>query len=119
MLPLILRAYWQQILAAVVAAVLALWLSSLWYGPRIDAAHAERDGLRTKLAVQNDAVLALQRDAEQRRAAAQAAIKEQRRRSARLAADNQRLREQLEQRIYKEEQCDDAAAAVREQWLSR
>lgn len=60
---------------------------------------------------------------QKRAKAAQAAVAQAQReaaeRTARLDAQIARLRRDLDARTYKDESCDDAAAAVREQWLAR
>src|SRR5690606_2275775 len=111
----ILRGYWQHILVGLAAAALTAFL----YQPRLDAAQAERDSARTLVATQNEAIAALERDVKARREATRKALDEQRRRAERLAADNDRLREEIARRTYKGEPCENAAAALREQWLSR
>lgn len=115
MLLQILRSYWQHLLVGLAAAA----LTALFYGPRVDAARAERDAARTLVETQSEAIAALERDVKARREAARKAIDEQRRRAETLAADNARLREEIARRTYKDEPCEDAAAALREQWLSR
>lgn len=111
----LLRAYWQYILVGLAAAALTVYL----YQPHLNAARAERDAARMQVATQNEAIERLEAVIEARREAARKALDEQRRRTERLAADNARLREEIARRIYKDEPCEDAAAALREQWLSR
>ena len=115
MLLQILRGYWQHILVGLAAAALTAFL----YQPRLDAARAERNEARTLAETQSAAIEALEADVKARREAARKALEEQRRRTERLAADNARLREEIARRTYKDEPCEDAAAALREQWLSR
>lgn len=59
------------------------------------------------------------RQAKTARAAADRAKREAAERGARLQAQVEQLRRDLEARTYRNESCDDAAAAVRQQWRSR
>jgi hypothetical protein len=59
------------------------------------------------------------RQAKSARAAADRAKREAARRDAQLQAQVEQLRRDLEARTYRNEACDDAAAAVRQQWRSR
>lgn len=59
------------------------------------------------------------RQAKSARAAADRAKREAAQRDARLQAQVEQLRRDLEARTYKDESCDDAAAAARQQWRSR
>lgn len=59
------------------------------------------------------------RQAKSARAAADRAKREAAQRDARLQEQVEQLRRDLAARTYKDESCDDAAAAVRQQWRSR
>ena len=59
------------------------------------------------------------RKAKSARAAADRAQREAAERGARLQEQVEQLRRDLAARTYKDESCDDAAAAVRQQWRSR
>ncbi|HMM30011.1 MAG TPA: hypothetical protein PKD46_17145 [Aggregatilineaceae bacterium] len=59
------------------------------------------------------------RQAKSARAAADRAQREAAERGARLQEQVEQLRRDLAARTYKDESCDDAAAAVRQQWRSR
>lgn len=57
--------------------------------------------------------------AKSARAAADRAKREAAERGARLQEQVEQLKRDLEARTYRNESCDDAAAAVRQQWRSR
>lgn len=59
------------------------------------------------------------RQAKSARAAADKARRAAAEHGARLQAQVEQLRRDLEARTYRNESCDDAAAAVRQQWRSR
>jgi len=59
------------------------------------------------------------RKAKSARAAADRAQREAARRDAQLQEQVEQLRRDLAARTYKDESCDEAAAAVRQQWRSR
>lgn len=59
------------------------------------------------------------RQAKSARAAADRAKREAAERGARLQEQVEQLRRDLEARTYRNESCDDAAAAARQQWRSR
>lgn len=59
------------------------------------------------------------RRAKSARAAADRAGREAAERGARLQAQVEQLKRDLEARTYRNESCDEAAAAVRQQWRSR
>lgn len=59
------------------------------------------------------------RQAKSARAAADRAKREAARRDAQLQEQVEQLKRDLAARTYRNESCDDAAAAVRQQWRSR
>jgi len=91
----------------------------LWYGPRLDAAEAGRVQAKALLDAQSEAVKQMEAEAEARRQTALAAAEGHRRRAQQLEAANGKLREELASRVYREEPCEDAAAALRQSWRSR
>lgn len=111
--------YWSQIVAASLALVAGLWLASLWYGPSIDRAEARAAEARAALAEQSSAVAALHAQAEEARKRAHEALAAHKKKADEQARTVERLRRELRDRTHKDEPCESAAEAARQQWLSR
>lgn len=99
--------------AALVGGLLAGAAGARWfYLPAIERANERAASLQVS-------VDQWTQQAKTARAAADRAQREAAERGARLQAQVEQLRRDLEARTYRNESCDDAAAAVRQQWRSR
>lgn len=116
---LLLTRYWSQIAAATVALLAGLWLASLWYAPKVDRAVAEAATLRATVAIQSEAVASLHAQAEAARKRTQEALAAHKKKADEQARAVDRLRRELRDRTHKDEPCEFAAEAARQQWLSR
>lgn len=116
---LLITRYWTQLVAAVAALALGVWLTSGYYGSKVDRLTVEVAEARAQVAVQSSAVAALEADAAAARERAQEALAEQRRASERHARTVEQLRRDLRDRTHKDERCEDAASSALQQWRSR
>jgi len=99
--------------AALVGGLLAGAAGARWfYLPAIE--HANERAASLQVSVDQ-----WTQRAKTARAAADRAQREAARRDARLQEQVEQLRRDLEARTYRNESCDDAAAAARQQWRSR
>lgn len=99
--------------AALVGGLLAGAAGARWfYLPAIERANERAASLQVS-------VDQWAQRAKTARAAADRAQREAAERGARLQEQVEQLRRDLAARTYKDESCDDAAAAVRQQWRSR
>lgn len=116
---LLLSRYWTQLAAAAAALALGVWLTSGYYGPKVDRLTVEVAEARAQVAIQNSAVAALEADAVAARERTQAALAEQRRSNEQHARTVEQLRRELRDRTHKDERCEDAASSALQQWRSR
>lgn len=99
--------------AALVGGLLAGAAGARWfYLPAIERANERAASLQVS-------VDQWARQAKSARAAADRAKREAAERGARLQEQVEQLKRDLAARTYRNESCDDAAAAVRQQWRSR
>lgn len=99
--------------AALVGGLLAGAAGARWfYLPAIERANERAASLQVS-------VDQWTQQAKTARAAADRAKREAAERGARLQEQVEQLKRDLEARTYRNESCDDAAAAVRQQWRSR
>ncbi len=99
--------------AALVGGLLAGAAGARWfYLPAIERANERAASLQAS-------VDQWARQAKSARAAADRAKREAARRDAQLQEQVEQLRRDLAARTYRNESCDEAAAAVRQQWRSR
>lgn len=102
-------------LLAGVFVAFGAFLMSLYYAPRVDALNERIATLTLRIEQQNAAVARWQQDAQDARQRAQKALAEARGKAAAIDA----LRADLVARRHRDESCEDAAAAVVEQWRTR